>query len=206
MWKAALVLLALARVAYAEDVVDDGTTKGAVPIPTGDLDPTITINHRDTTVTFDELPKLGAKWKQRKSVAYKGVVPIAVHHCCFHVNLTFVGPVNSESGYPGSLKRFPLVPSDDGGPYSNSFPGFSSDRTKPGPILTAFRVLPSTNGDSSKPRPESERRQVVVYMPKGNKRVILVATKLLTDTEWTPLLRVDVPKATRIDLIDPGWH
>jgi hypothetical protein len=203
MWRTFVLLVAISGTAIAE--VDDGVTKGAVPIPDDTYAPEITIHHRDTTVTLDELPALGAKWKKRGRVAYKGVVPVALNHASFHVNLTFVSSEVGPSGYPGSLKSFPLASTDDGGPWSSSFPGLV-DRGKPhGPILAAIRVLPSTNGDSSKPRPESERRQVVVYMPKG-KRVILVATKLLTEKTWTPLLRVDTPNATRIDVMDPGWH
>ncbi|MGE0400635.1 MAG: hypothetical protein AB7T06_28250 [Kofleriaceae bacterium] len=202
MWRTTVLLLALSGTAFAED---DGTTKGAVPVLGEYVEPAVTINHRDTTVTLDELPKLSATWKKRARVAYKGNVPMALNHSYAHVNLTFVGETNDESGYPHALKRFPLVPTDDAGPWSSSFPGFAERGSPRGPILAAIRVLPSRNGGVDPPAPESERRQVVVYMPKG-KRVILVATKLVTDTEWTPLLRLDVPNAKSIDLIDPGWH
>jgi hypothetical protein len=203
MWRTVL-LLAFVGTAGADDTSnDDGTTKGAVPVPGEYDEPTITINHRDTTVRLAELPKLGAKWKQRERVTYKGVVPVAVNHSYAHVNLTFVDSVANESGYPGSLKRFPLVSSDDGGPWSASFPAFAPEAN--GPILAAIRVLGPWNHATHKKGPESGRRQVVVYQPKG-KRIILVATKLLTEEKWTPLLRVDTPNATRISLIDPGWH
>lgn len=204
MWRIAVMLLALAGTASADETSkDDGTTKGAVPVPGEYDEPTITIDHRDTTVTFAELPELGAKWKQRERVTYKGVVPVAVNHAYAHVNLTFVSSVANESGYPGSLKRFPLVASHDGGPWSSSFPAFSAEKNNQ--ILAAIRVLPPMNHVTGKRAPESERRQVVVYRPRG-KRIILVATKLLTEETWTPLLRVDTPNARRISLIDPGWH
>jgi hypothetical protein len=205
MWRTLVLLVAISGAAFAEADVDDGSTKGAVPIPDDTYAPEITIDHRDTTVTLAELPSIGATWKKRGRVPYKGVVPVALNHASFHVNLTFVSSEVGPSGYPGALKRFPLVSSDDGGPWSSSFPGLADKGGPRGPILAAIRVLPSTNGDSSKARPETERRQVVVYVPKG-KRVILVATKLLTEKTWTPLLRVDTPNATRIDVMDPGWH
>jgi hypothetical protein len=203
MWRTTVLLLALTGTALADD--DDGTTKGAVPIPGEVVLPEVAIDHRDTTVTLDELPKLGAKWKKRARVLYKGVVPIAVSHASFHINLSFVGPVNPESGYPGTLKRFPLVSSDDGGPWSSSFPAAFTTTAKRGPIQVAIRVLPSTNGEYVPVRDESQRRQVVVYVPPKS-RVVLVATKLVTESTWTPLLRVDTPNVTRIDVIDPGWH
>lgn len=190
---------------FAPDPVDDGTTKGAVAVPddatVASLDGELGLDVIDKTVTFAELPALGAAWKQRARVTYKGIVPVAINHSWDHVNLTFVGTEINASGYPGALKSFPLVSSDDTGPWSSSFPAFD----KKGPILAAIRVLPSTHGRSDVKPPENERRQVVVYQPKGAK-VVLVATKLVTDTAWTPLLRVDTPKATRIDVIDPGWH
>lgn len=197
-----LLLLVLAGTAFAED---DGTTKGPVPIP-GEVElPALSINHRDTTVTFAELPKLGAKWKRRARVRYKGTIPVAVNHASFHVNLTFVGPVSKESGYPGSLSSFPLVSSDDTGPYSSSFPAAFETSARRGPIHVAIRVLPSTNGDSERQPLESERRQVVVYVPPRSK-VVLVATKLVTESTWTPLLRVDTPNLTELLVMDPGWH
>lgn len=195
------MVFAVTSVAYAEDV-DDGATKGAVPVPGEYVEPALTIDHRDTTVTFEELPKLGAKWKKRARISYEGDVPVALNHSYAHVNLTFVSSTTNETGYPDALKRFPLVPTNDTGPWSSSFPALSSGPHQ-GPILAAIRVLPPARDNV--PAPESERRQVVVYVPKG-KRVVLVATKLVTDTAWTPLLRLETPNIKKLRLLDPGWH
>jgi hypothetical protein len=64
-------------------------------------------------------------------------------------------------------------------------------------MMFAVRLLPREGA------PESERRQVAVYKTK---RTIYVAEKLVTDTEWTPRLRIDAPRASEIVPINPGWH
>jgi len=194
MWRIAVVLVALARIAYAEDV-DDGTTKGAVPVPDEYVDER-GINFLDTTVTLDELPKVTAKWKKREHVRYEGYVPVALH-ISSHTNLalSFVAPVDMNvSDYPGTLETFLLFPSEDGPQDGNAFGPLGL-----GPIHAAIRVRPKRESR------ESTRRQVVVYVPPKSK-VVLVATKLVSEKKWTPLLRVDTPLATRIGLINPGWH
>lgn len=42
--------------------------------------------------------------------------------------------------------------------------------------------------------------RVVVYNPIGRPDILLVATRPYFELEWTPLLRIDLPKATRFSV------
>jgi hypothetical protein len=60
-----------------------------------------------------------------------------------------------------------------------------------------------------RPRADSsklEYRQVVVYNPPGRPDILLVAKREFPEDAWSPVLRVDLPKATRFDVIQTGWH
>jgi hypothetical protein len=188
---------------FSPDPVDDGTTQGAVAIPFDARG----LDFLDTSVSLEELPTIGARWQKRERVRYKGRVPVALHSFGHRkLALSFVAPVDiTVSDYPGTLKTIELLSSDSSNVNGNAFGPLrweargKNESGSLGPIHAAIRVKPLHDA------PESERRQVVVYVPPKSK-VVLVATKLVTDTTWTPLLRVDTPNATRIDLIDPGWH
>ncbi|MFN0252997.1 MAG: hypothetical protein ACKV2T_39345, partial [Kofleriaceae bacterium] len=189
------------------DPVDDGTTRGAVAEPSAVVDDELGINFFDTTVTFAELPTLDARWQKRERVRYKGRVPIAIHRWRHaKLALSFVAPVDIRvSDYPGTLKTIELLDTETSPINNNAFnplrwePRGEDQGGSAGPIHAAIRVLPTRTS------PESERRQVVVYVPPKSK-VVLVASRLVGESTWTPLLRVDTPNATEIDLISPGWH
>lgn len=190
MWRASLVLVASSSVAFAQ---------GAVPVPEDGPPQQLLLNERDTSVTIGELPPLTAKWKSRAKIVFGGVVPIALCHSGLYV----IGPVHDESGYPGSLEQIPLVPIGDAAANGSCFPAVDIDykrnRSK-GPIHAAIRVRPTSTS------PESERFGLVLYNPPQRQDVMLVAMKPAGETAWVPLLRVDMPRATRFNLLDPGWH
>ena len=52
----------------------------------------------------------------------------------------------------------------------------------------------------------AERIQVVLYNPPSRRDIVLVATRPVGETAWRPLLRIDMPRATRFDFIRPSWH
>jgi len=175
---------------------------GAVPVP-GEYDaPAQDQNLLDRSVDIAQLPGVNAKWRQRKTLPYRGQVMIALseaHHemLAIHVVDTVT---ETPSGYPGTLWTLELAaavaPAKDGNAYSpRDVKGETNEYV--GPIMFAIRTLPRERA------PESERRQYVVYTVK---RSVLVAEKLVTDTTWTPRLRIDLPRATKFGALDPGWH
>jgi hypothetical protein len=185
------------------------SAQGAVPVPEGDNDLATRPadreylakqkNYSDTSVTLEELPPLKAKWTLRRSVRFGGVVPVAL--CGSSVlHVTFIGPVLSSRDDAGSYERFEILPASEGGEGGNCFPSISRYPGHKGPIHAAIRVRPS---DSAA---ESERVQVVLYNPPSRRDIVLIATRPVGESAWIPRMRIDMPNATRIDLIEPSWH
>jgi hypothetical protein len=179
---------------------------GAVPVPDEDVyvERSRTIRAFDTTVDVKALPAARAKWKTRKTLQYPGDVIIALHIWGPSVALSVVDTVTENpSGYPGTFETFELGPIDADGERPGENDAFSPRDIHPetfeyvGPVMFAIRVLPK--GGAA----ESERRQYVVYT---HQRSIFVADKLVSETTWTPRLRLDAPRAKKLGAINPGWH
>lgn len=178
---------------------------GAVPIPQERVRGAQDLNWVDPTVTLDELPRADAAWQARKTIAYKGRVVIALHASGNRgeLNLAIVDTVTeTETGYPGSYEDIPIASVDpntspeDGNAFTPRDYDEASKEFR-GPVFFAIRALPKLDA------PEAQRRQYVVY---ERDRSLLVAEKGLTETTWTPRLRIDAPKSTELIAIDPGWH
>lgn len=160
-------------------------------------------NYKDYSVIEESLPALKARWQKRERVSYRGVVPVALNAAAGKLHITFVAPIEPGYDYPGALESFLIFEKSESPPWGNTYGALWHDRKTGrsiGPIHAAIRVRPSND------LPRVERRQVVVYNPPDRPDILLVATKSFVDEEWTPLLRVDMPKATRFDLIQTGWH
>lgn len=175
---------------------------GAVPLPggeqTADDRP---LDHADTTVKRDELPRAGDRWPTRKRLAYRGRILIALHAAGERLELAVVDTTPTETGYPGMLESLAIGELDPAsGPQDgNTFPPRDAPdgSGKQGPIAFAVRVLPRTGAS------ETERKQVVVYRAGT---AILVAEKPVTAERWTPRLRIDAPHMTELVAMNPGWH
>lgn len=199
MWRASVGSLLCSTLAFAQGAVpvpDDGE------LPTRPADPEYLAqqqNYQDTSVTIDALPRLGARWTTRKRVRFGGVVPVAL--CGSKVlHVTFIGPAIRGSADAGSYERFQILPASESAKGGNCFEAVSTNPRHRGPIHAAIRVRPSARA------PDSERIQVVLYHPPSRQDIVLVATRPVGETAWRPLLRIDMPRATRIDFIQPSWH
>jgi hypothetical protein len=180
---------------------------GAVPVPGEDVyvDKSRTIDAFDTTVDVKALPAPSAKWKTRKTLKYRGDVIVALHIWGpKSLALSVVDMVTENaSGYPGTFETFQLGPIDGYGERPGENDAFPPRDVHPetfqyvGPVMFAIRVLPKAGAA------ESERRQYVVYT---HQRSIFVAEKLVSETTWTPSLRLDAPRAKKLGAINPGWH
>ncbi|HSD87445.1 MAG TPA: hypothetical protein VLB44_08015 [Kofleriaceae bacterium] len=179
-------------------------SRGAVPIPAETPARASSDNHVDRSVDIRDVPSPTARWRERVRLPYRGRIVMALHVASHeHLELTVVDTVTeTESGYPGSLQHFGLGPVDDNEqpPTGNAFSPRDVDPQTgeyAGPVMFAVRLLPREGA------PETDRRQYVVYT---SKHAIFVAEKLVTESAWTPRLRIDAPRATELVAMDPGWH
>jgi hypothetical protein len=176
---------------------------GAVPIPVEGAAGDTSIDELDRTVKLAELPGIEAAWKRREAFAYQGRVAIALHVTADVLELAVVDTVTeTETGYPGALEEVRIASIDPGArpEDGNAFPARDVDPATgeySGPIMFAIRALPKAGA------PEAERHQWVVF---ARERAIFVADKRVTATRWTPQLRIELPHATEIIAINPGWH
>ena len=193
----AMVATADASVADAQEL-----HVGAVPVPGEYVEPERSVNQLDRSVDVKDLPTINAKWGKRVTLKYRGRVSVALH-VRKKLSLLVVDTVTeTESGYPGALETIELGDADDHD-IERDDDAFSprdfnyETGAYVGPVMFAVRLLPRRDA------PESERRQFVVYT---NKRTILVAVKRVDASTWTPLMRIDVPKASELVAMNPGWH
>lgn len=196
MWRATVIGLFCSSVAFAQ---------GAVPVPEDDEVPPSREylerqrNYSDTSVRIEDLPTLKAAWTVRESVRFGGVVPVAL--CSSSgLHVTFIGPIIPGRDDAGAYQRIEILPESEPAEGGNCFPAISHSPRHKGPIHAAIRVRPSIEA------PDSERVQVVIYNPLSRRDIVLVAARSVGETAWIPLVRIDMPKATRIHLIQPGWH
>jgi hypothetical protein len=188
----------------AEPLPETEAPVGAVQIPGEGPVEEVSIHHLDRTVRVADLPAPTATWSQRKTVAYRGRVALALHIATHtDLELTVVDTVTeTETGYPGALEGFRLGGADthEQPASGNAFPPRDVDPTTVeyvGPVMFAVRLLPRTGA------PEAERRQYVVYT---HDRSVFVADKLVTEARWIARLRIDLPNATQLVAMNPGWH
>lgn len=179
-----------------------GLHVGAVPVPGEYIEEAPSENLVDKSVSVKELPPMSSKWKSKRLLSYRGQVAVALSQWQHtELALSIVDTVTkTESGYPGTLWTFKLgvavPPARDNG---NAYPprDVNASGVYVGPVMFAVRALPKEGA------PESKRRQYVVYTSKQS---VLVAEKLVTETTWTPRLRIDLPAATKFVAMEPGWH
>lgn len=199
-----LVAVAGCRTTRAHPVVEKPAPVGAVPIPGTYESKDASNNHVDRTVSIDALPALGAAWHEHATLAYHGQVAVALHIATHEfLELAVVDTETAtETGYPGTLETFRLasVDTNDSPEGGNAYSARDVDQETGayvGPIMFAVRVLPKPHA------PEDERRQFAVYT---DGHTILVADKRLSESRWTPQLRIDAPDASEVVAINSGWH
>lgn len=193
MWRIATLILLAGTRAFAQ---------GAVPVPPCPGVVTAPWNSQDYSVMTADLPALRARWQKRGSVAYRGVVPVVLDVRERKLFITFIAPMGQPRD-EGAATDIMLFDESEPPPLGESFEPLWKDRKtgrSVGPIHAAIRVRPRT--DSS----ELERRQVVVYNPPDRPDILLVAKREFPDDDWTPLVRVDLPKATRFDVMHMLSH
>lgn len=159
-------------------------------------------NFRDYSVITATLPTLQAAWRTRTSVPYRGVVPAYLHvSAAGPLQLGLVDPMTyGEAG--GGAARFDLLPTSEPSPNRSFEPLWTDPKTgrSVGPIHAAINVRPQ-----QKDAFYFDRTQVVIYNAPSRPDILLVATKHFRDTDWTPLLRVDLPKATRFSVLQMAY-
>jgi hypothetical protein len=179
--------------------VDAERPVGAVAIPGTQPIAEDSTNERDLTVRLDELPAVDAAWRKRITIRYAGRVMIALRiNPQRPLELVVVDTVIGPQNYPNELRSIPIAP------IASKWSAIFSPRDEDpetgefrGPIMFAIRVLPEEGA------PETERRQYAMFTVG---HALFVADKRMTETQWTPRLRVDMPRSTEIVAVNPGWH
>ncbi len=167
-------------------------------------------NFRDYSAITADLPPLSARWEDRRSVPYRGVV--TVYMDVVRTTGSRGGPlvlslVETGANSAGRYERFELLPSSEP-PIAGASTSFQPLWVEPatgrslGPIHAAISVRPHSEWPYQK-----DRQQVVIYNPRDRPDILLVARKQYFDSVWTPMLRVDLPKATRFSVYErPPSH
>ncbi|MDX2090423.1 MAG: hypothetical protein SFX73_21375 [Kofleriaceae bacterium] len=182
---------------------------GAVPLPAPNASG-IPLNEIDTTVVLEALPNHHAAWTERRTAAYSGrvLVALAIGHDTATTEGIYLYVVETElrddSDHRGIVERWRIStidraasrPDDDRNAFTPYY--FRDDNGDDhAPLKFAVRFLPRVNAH------EAERTQLAIYTLGTS---VLVAEKRVSASTWTARLRVDMPRATEIVPVMPGWH